>query len=413
MPSWFDDARFGMFIHWGHISQRGWELSWPLVGGSAALPLCQDVPAETYHESARSFSPRPQSPRTWLERARRAGMRYAVLTAKHHDGFALWHTRESDFSVEHSAYRGDIVREFVEAARELDIKLGLSFSLSDWHHADYPAFVDEHRPYSSGQKQRPSQAQWNRYLEFMFAQVRELLTLYGQLDLLWFDGQWERSSEEWEARELHDLIRSFQPGVLINERLPGYGDFSSVEPFSPREAPEGRWETRLPMNESWGYNRSDTHYKSSRTLVHALCETVSRGGNLLLNVSPMGSGELPEEQIERIDEIIPWMDAYADAIYGSEPGLEAWQFYGPTTRRGKIVYLHLLSRPYESVCVRGIHVNRVLRVRELRSGWQLKHFSRTSTRDRLSNDDPVGDLVIEVPERVLDPLATIIAVEFE
>ncbi len=413
MPNWFDESRFGLFIHWSHISQRGWELSWPLVGGTPALPRCQDVPAETYHESAASFSPRPRAVRDWLEAGKRAGMGYAVLTAKHHDGFAMWHTRESDFSVEYSAYRGDLVREYVEAARELGLRIGLYFSLSDWHHPDYPAFTDAQRPYSYGQKNQPRPEQWHRYLEFMFAQIRELLTQYGQIDLLWFDGQWERTPEQWEASELHDLIRSLQPSVLVNDRLPGFGDFETPEQFVPAHPPTGRWETCLTMNESWGYNPSDTYYKSARDLVHALIETASRNGNLLLNIGPRGDGELPEEQSRRLDEIALWMSSYGETVIGTQPGLEPWQFYGPTTRKENSVFLHLLMRPYENVTLRGVPVHRVRSVREVRSRWELRHQTRCSVQDKLLNPDPLGELVIDVPERVVDPIATVIEVEFE
>src|SRR5215510_5595346 len=165
MSDWFQRARFGMFVHWGHVSQQGLELSWPLVGGLRALPRCQDVPAAAYHASAVTFRPEPGSARAWCTLARRAGMRYAVLTAKHHDGFALFHTRTSSFSIEHVPYGGDLVREYVLAARESGLRVGLYFSLSDWHHPDYPAFTDADRPYSFGVTPRASDAAWARYLE--------------------------------------------------------------------------------------------------------------------------------------------------------------------------------------------------------------------------------------------------------
>src|SRR6185369_16086386 len=155
MPGWFEQARFGMFSHGGHVSQRGLEISWPLVGGTRNLPHGQDEPALSYHDTASSFSPLPDSPRRWLERAQRAGMRYAVFTTKHHDGYAMFDSRASDFSVAHSAYGGDLVREYVDAARDLGLKVGFYFSLCDWHHPDYPAFRDEHRPYRYGRNPRP------------------------------------------------------------------------------------------------------------------------------------------------------------------------------------------------------------------------------------------------------------------
>jgi alpha-L-fucosidase len=411
MTPWFERARFGMFIHWGHVSQQGWELSWPLVGGLKVLPGCQDVPAATYHAGARHFAPRPGSPRAWLERAKRAGMRYAVFTAKHHDGFAMYDTQVSDFSVARADYAGDLVREYVEAARGLGLGVGLYFSLSDWHHPDYPAFADGHRPYRFGMVPRPSAAEWARYTEFLFAQVRELLSSYGRIDLLWFDGGWERSAEEWRARELEQMIRTLQPEIRINDRLPGVGDFDTPEQFIPPEPPPRAWETCLTMNGSWGWNPTDRDYKSARALVHALCEVAGRGGNLLLNVSPMGDGTLPPEQIERLDAIAGWMAAYGESILDTEPGLAPWQFYGPSTRKPGRLFLHLLSRPYDSVSVRGLPIRRVRRVRELASGRELPISVRTTVAEEVFGSAPSGELVIQVPEDVLDGLATVLEVE--
>ncbi len=411
MTSWFDAARFGMFVHWGHSSQRGVELSWPLVGGVAALPGSGDVPADEYHATAASFAPRPGAARDWLARARRAGMRYAVLTAKHHDGFALWPTATGQHSIAHSKYNGDLVREFVDAARENDLRVGLYYSLCDWHHPDYPAFRDVHRPYRFGRVPRPTEPQWARFLEFQFAQLRELLTGYGRIDLLWFDGGWERTPEEWRAKDFAALARELQPGILLNDRLPGEGDFDTPEQFIPPLPPARRWETCMTMNESWGFVPGDASYKSPRALVHGLCEVASRGGNLLLNVSPTADGSLPVEQTARLDVLAHWMDAHRASIHDSLPGLEPWQFYGPSTRHGDRIYLHLLMRPYESVTVRGVPVKRVRAARVLASGRELEFAKRTSVLDRMFNSDPFGELAIRIPESELDPQATVIELE--
>ncbi|MEW6269627.1 MAG: alpha-L-fucosidase [Thermodesulfobacteriota bacterium] len=413
MSDWFDGARFGMFVHWGHASARGLELSWPLVGGTRALPHCQDVPAAEYHAGAESFAPRKGAAREWLAHAKRAGMRYAVLTAKHHDGFALFDTRHGTFSSMHAPYRGDVVREYVEAARDAGLRVGLYFSLCDWHHPDYPAFADEHRPYRFGMVPRPTDEQWRRYLDVLFGQIRELLTGYGRIDLLWFDGGWERSAEQWRSGELEAMIRSLQPDILINDRLPGAGDYETPEQFVPAVAPARRWETCLTMNESWGHVPSDDERKSARQLVHTLCEVAGRGGNLLLNVSPAGDGSLPGWQAERLDALAGWMAKHADAIHDTRPGLEPWQFYGPTTRRGSRLFLHLLARPYETVAVRGVAVRKVRAVRELASGTPLEHRARCTVIDTLFNASPTGELTIAVPERLLDPLATVVEVELE
>jgi alpha-L-fucosidase len=413
MADWFQSARFGMFIHWGHPSQHGWELSWPLVGGVAALPEAETVSVETYHASAKTFCPQPGNARTWMALARRAGMRYAVFTTKHHDGFAMFPTRHSDFSIANTSYDGDLVREYVDAARAEGLRVGFYFSLSDWHHLDYPAFTEADKPYQFLTYRRPGESEWGRYREFMFAVVRELLTDYGEIDVLWFDGGWERMPEEWDSKGLVEMIRSLQPKIRINDRLPGYGDFATPEQFVPAQPPAGPWETCMTMNRSWGYVPQDHRYKSARELVHSLCEVAGRGGNLLLNVSPTGEGSLPEEQVERLEAVGAWMERYGESILDTDPGLEPWQFYGPSTRKGQRIFLHLLLRPYETVTVRGLPIKKVRAARHLGTGRELEYRTRCGVADRLFNPDPVGEVVIEVSESELDPLVTVIELEIE
>jgi alpha-L-fucosidase len=411
--TWFDSARLGMFVHWGIASVNGWELSWPMVGGVGALPGAQSVAIAEYYAAAERFNPAGFDARALARLAEHAGMQYAVLTARHHDGFALFHTGASNFSIEHSPYRKDIVRLFVDAFRAEGLRVGLYFSLCDWHHPDYPAFTEEDKPYRWGAWRRPSPEAWERYVRFMFAQIRELLTNYGSIDLIWFDGGWERTSEEWRAAELVRMIRSLQPQILINDRLPGFGDFTTPEQAVPPRPPDGPWETCLTMNHSWGYNPADRKYKSARTLVHTICQISGKGGNLLLNVSPMADGTLPAEQTERLEAIASWMERNGESIVGTRPGLEPWQFYGPSTRRGDgRVYLHLLMRPYETISVRGVRIKKVRSVRTLAPASELRFTSNCSAADALFNSDPIGEIVIEIPERMIDPIATVIAIDF-
>ncbi len=397
---WFVQARFGMFIHWTHIANRGFELSWPLVGGVGVLPYSSEVTVEDYYAKAFDFSPKPGAAKQWMRLAREAGMRYAVLTTKHHDGFALWPTKHSDFSIAQTSYGGDLVREYVDAAREEGLRVGFYYSLSDWHHPDYPAFREEDKPYLKFLGRRSET--WDRYLDVMFGQVRELLTNYGEISVMWFDGQWERSKNEWRSKELAQMIRELQPGILINDRLPG-GDYATPEQAIPATVPEGPWETCMTMNASWGYVPDDTRYKSSRDLVHTLCETAGKGGNLLLNVSPREDGSLPPEQVERLEAVASWMSRNAHAIQGTEPGLEPWQFYGPSTRRGSTIYLHCVMRPYEGVVVRGLPIKRVR--------CELPIRTRATAEQELTNPDPIGEVFIEVPEDRIDPVATVIELE--
>ena len=413
MSDWFTAARFGMFVHWDHASQQGLELSWPLVGGLFALPKCQSVSVEDYHRSATTFDPVDWDPSALAGLAARVGMRYGVFTAKHHNGYAMYPTELSDHSVAASPCGRDLVRDWIGAFRAEGLRVGLYFSLSDWHHPDYPAFTDEHRPYLPGfSPPLPEPDRWARYLEFLRGQLRELLTGYGRIDLLWFDGGWERPADWWHAEELEAMIRGLQPGILINDRLPGVGDFETPEQFVPAQPGGPRWETCLTMNDSWGWVPSDVDYKSARELIHTLCEVAGRGGNLLLNVSPTGAGSLPDAQAERLEVIASWMAVNGESIVGTEPGVDAWQFYGPSTRRGDRLYLHLLMRPYAQVTVRAVPVKRIRSVRCLGRHEPLSYTTRTTVLDQL-NADPLGELVITVPEQVLDDLATVLAVDFE
>lgn len=412
MTTWFDTARFGMFIHWGHSSQQGIELSWPMVGGNAALPEADMTVAE-YQSSAATFNPTNWDPVSLARTVKSLGMQYAVFTTKHHDGYAMFDTKTSDFGVMHSPYGRDIVREFVDAFRAEGLRIGLYFSLIDWHHPDYPAFKDEDKPYRFGRSRPPSDEQWARFIDVMFEQVRELLTNYGQIDVLWFDGGWERKPEQWKAKELEALARELQPGILLNDRLPTVGDFETPEQFVPAQAPAETWETCMTLNESWAYNPNDTAWKSPRKLVHTLCEVAGRGGNLLLNVGPMGDGSLMPEQRSILGAMQRWLASNQQSIVGTEPGLEPWQFYGPSTKRGSTTYLHLLMRPYETVTVRGVPIKKVKSVRVVSSGRDLDFTTRCAILDQWFNPNPLGEVTIEVPEDVLDSFATVLALEIE
>ena len=236
-------------------------------------------------------------------------MKYAVLTTRHHDGFALWPSKYTDFSIAATPYDGDLVAEFIEACRAEGLKVGYYFSLSDWHHPDYPPFTGEDASYMAYCGRRPPAESWARYVDCLFGQVQELLTNYGPVDLLWFDGQWERSADEWRAAELRELIRSLQPDTLVNDRLANQGDFTTPEQSIPPEPPEGRWETCMTMNRTWGFHPGDREYKSSRRLVHTLCETAAKGGNFLLNVSPAATGRCPTNRSSGCRDVGEWMDA--------------------------------------------------------------------------------------------------------
>lgn len=410
---WFEGARFGLFVHWGPWSKSGWEPSWPLVGGAKTLPFAQDIPAAEYHANAEDWRPDEGAPERWISAAAAAGMKYAVMTTRHHDGYAMWPSQHGGHGVGAFAPGIDIVRAYVEACRRHGLKVGFYYSLSDWHHPSYPAFTDTDRPYVFGAYPSPSEEGWGDYQAYLRGQLTELLTDYGEIDAIWFDGGWERTAEQWDSPGLEELIRRLQPNILINDRLPGVGDYATPEQFVPPEPPGGLWETCLTMNKSWGFNPADTDYKSASSLVHTLCEIAGRGGNLLLNIGPDGGGDIRPEQAERLATIGDWIATHGEAIFGTGPGLEPWQFYGPSTRRGGAVYCHLLMQPLAPVSVRGVPVRHLKRVSELASGTDLTFETRIPVLDELMDVDGPGEVVIDLPEDMVRKPATVLKLEFD
>ncbi len=398
--------------------KRGWELSWPLVGGSSALPGGQSVDVEEYHSTAKTFNPVKFDAREVARRAKRAGMQYGVLITKHHDGYAMFHTREADWGIEHSPYQKDIVRQYVDAFRAEGLKVGFYFSLLDWHHPDYPAFTDADKPYRWGHWRRSSPEAWDRFLKVMFGQMRELLTNYGKIDLLWFDGGWERTPEEWKAAELEKMIRELQPDIIINDRLPGCGDYVTPEQAIPATPPKGPWETCMTINDSWGYNPSD-RAPSSRRATSSMRYAKSRARAAiccLMSACMRGDGALPPEQI-----------GIASRFFAGVDGAPSGEHRGHHRGSGNVAVLWTLDaarRSHLSASADASPTNRfrcvayyVKRVKakvtvHLEPARSSDYAAQISAVDQMFNKDPVGELVIQVPESVIDAYSTVIAVDF-
>jgi alpha-L-fucosidase len=418
--SWFKDLGLGVFIHWGHASTRGWELSWQMTGGvTRQKPELEPVGCEDYFTNAKTFDPDRFDPAAWAELAWRAGARYMVFTAKHHDGFAMFDTALSDYSVVRTAPCGrDVTAELVDAFRARGFRIGLYFSIVDWHHPDYPRYTDEtiNKPYVIGSYPTAPE-KWERYRAFMLGQLAELLTGYGAIDIVWLDGEFEHTEAEWRFGEIRELIRAHQPAALVNDRCVGHGDFATPEQQLPVIAPDRPWEACLTMNSTWGYVPWDQTWRSPAAILHTAIEAVSMGGNLLLNLAPRGDGSLPAEAVERLEALAGWYEQNGESVRGVEPGLELWQFHGPSTRRRRedgreTLYLHLTSRPYESVAARGMPVNRVERVSVLGDGRELSFTVHPRLSDIHARTlDPLGELRIQVDSSLLDPLCTVLAVD--
>ncbi|WP_369244230.1 alpha-L-fucosidase [Streptomyces sp. R41] len=407
MQPWFTDAKLGIFIHYGIYAVDGWAESWSFYTG--------EVSHEQYMKQLDGFTASHYDPEAWAELFARAGAQYAVLTTKHHDGVALWDTAHGDLDVvRHTPAGRDLVSGFADALRERGLKVGLYYSHSDWNHPDYPSIRhvepgDEHpSPYSHAEPGKEDPAAWERYLAYRDGQVGELVDRF-RPDLLWFDGEWERSEEQWRMRELAELILAGNPDTVLNARMLSFGDYATPEQGVPLQAPDGPWELCLTVNDSWSYRPKDRDFKSVRQLVRYFTETIGMGGNLLLGVGPREDGTIPEEQAERVEGLGTWIAKHADAVYGTVAGLPAGHHYGPSTLSAdrRTLYLMCFDAPRESLSVRGLR-NAVRRVTVLGTGTELDHHITGGL------DAVPGVTWIDAPAAAdLDEYATVLAVELD
>ncbi|MGW5862866.1 alpha-L-fucosidase [Streptomyces sp. NPDC055239] len=407
MQPWFTDAKLGIFLHWGIYSVDGVAESWSFFDGR--------VPYDRYMAQLDGFTASAYDPEAWADLFVRAGARYAVLTAKHHDGVALWDTAANDLSVVKRTPAGrDLIAPYVAALRARGIKIGLYYSHLDWSHPDYATVRPEGQDpaergnrYSMPAVGEESEERWADFLAFHRVQVRELIERFAP-DLLWFDGEWERSAEQWRMAELAEEIRALSPHTVVNGRLTGHGDYATPEQGVPIEPPSQPWELCLTVNDSWGYQPQDTHHKSPRRLVRIFVEAIGGGGNLLLDVGPKEDGTLLPEQIERLEALGEWTSRHADAVHGTGRGLPHGHFYGPSTLAAdrRTLYLFLFDRPNEYVVLRGVR-NAVTSARVLGTDTVVRH-------ERVGGlGDVPGWEYVHLTDDQLDPLCTVIALELD
>lgn len=417
---WFRAARFGLFLHWGlyAIPARG---EW--------VRSTEQMPEEDYLPFFDEFDPVDFDPHKWAKAAKDAGMRYAVLTAKHHDGFCLFDSALTDFKSTKTPFGRDIVREFLDAFRSEGLRVGLYYSLLDWHHPDYPHYGDRQHPMRNHPECSNENRNFDRYLSYMHAQVRELCENYGKLDILWFDFSYgDMRGETWKAAELVDMVRTLQPGVIIDNRLevsgegfgslyecaptPWHGDFVSPEQMIPPNGlqdVQGRdlyWEACVTMNRYWGYCATDRMYKPADLLIKKLVEVVSKGGNLLLNVGPDARGNFPPESLDRLAAIGRWMKLNSRSIHGcGKAGLEKPD-YGRVTRNGNKLYFHIYENTLGPLPLLGLKKENIKSIRWLATGAEIPistswvHSDYPEIVFANLGDDPVlpdsVDTVIEV-----------------
>ncbi len=362
--AWFQQARFGMFIHWGAYSLKGVEASWPLFG--------LQVPRAEYEGLATRFNPTRFDPVGVARLAKRAGMKYVIITSKHHDGYAMFDTKLSDYSIVHSPYGKDVCKMLADACRAEGLRFGFYFSLADWHNPDYMTAPQTGKPGPGMLPEHLDPARWEQFVAFMHGQVRELCTGYGPLDVLWFDGGWEHTPEQWKSKELHEMIRKLQPHILINDRGGGgFGDYGTPEQTVPDAGPGRAWETCMTINNTWAYNPTDRAFKSVDDLLGILAKTSSGGGNLLLDIGPMPTGEVQPEFVERLEAMGRWVEANGASLYGVMAGPRKVSPENRVAMKKRTLFIHLLNPPADGKLVLHGLLNPVLNVRLLSTGQHL------------------------------------------
>ena len=383
--AWFTQARFGMFLHWGlySIPARG---EW--------IRSTEEMPEEEYMKYFDEFNPVDFDPRKWARMAKEAGMKYVVMTAKHHDGFCLFDSQYTDFKATNTKAGRDLIREYVDAVRAEGLKVGLYYSLLDWHHPDFPQYGDRNAPMRNHPECGNENRHFERYVEYFHNQVRELCTNYGKIDLLWFDFSYDdMRGEKWGATKLIEMVRSLQPDVIIDNRLevsgegrgslwacdtkPYHGDFVTPEQMIP---PEGirdvqgnpmAWESCFTMNRNWGYCGTDHLFKPGSLLIRKLVECVSKGGNMILNVGPDARGNFPKESVQILQEFAAWMKKNGESIYGCTFSELPKPEYGRITQRGKNLYFHIYENTIGPLPLVGVKPDEVKAIRAVDTGYEI------------------------------------------
>lgn len=409
--AWFTEARFGMFIHWGlyAIPARG---EW--------VRNREKISIEAYQPYFDEFNPVRYDPRRWAAIAKAAGQKYVVLTAKHHDGFCLFDSKLTDYKATNTPAGRDLIRQYVDAFRAEGLKVGFYYSLLDWHHDHYP--VDRHHPMREDEAMKSQKRVTARYVDYLHGQVRELLSNYGKIDIIWFDFSYDHmSGEAWRARQLMEMVRELQPGIITDNRLyaghenPGggaaVGDIWTPEQIIPAEGvldERGNlrvWEACITMNDHWGYARDDKNFKSPGQIVHMLVECVSKGGNLLLNVGPTAKGEIQGEFVDCLQRVGAWIDRNGQSIYGCSRASVPKPQWGRYTQKGNTVYAHILEKPVGPIPVVGLG-GKVRRARLVGDGSEV----RISRPWNVAADSQ--DLFMSIPGATLpDELDTVVALE--
>lgn len=413
--AWWRDAKFGMFIHFGLYSVPAGEWSGKGTGHAEWIRDTAQIPVSEYEKLLAKFNPTKFNAAEYVRIAQDAGMRYMVVTSKHHDGFCLFDSKQTDWDVMHTPFQRDIMKELSDACHKLGevkvdekitvgsqpVRFGMYHSIMDWHQPDYlprRPWEKDHRP--------EAPADFDRYVHYLKAQLAEITSDVYDPGLIWFDGEWESTWTRTRGGELARYMRTIAPNVIFNNRIDTgrdglsggskgeqHGDYETPEQTIPEKGFPGDWETCMTINNNWGYNAADKNFKSSEDLIKKLCDIASKGGNFLLNVGPTGEGEIPPESVKLLQEMGQWMRVNGDSIYGTiRSPLLTTPSWGRVTMKpsatGATLYLHVFSSPADGkLALQGL-LNKPGRA------WLLQD-SKSSVIPQLSAESEDGQIVID------------------
>ncbi|MFH1421711.1 MAG: alpha-L-fucosidase [Planctomycetota bacterium] len=402
--TWFVRDRFGMFIHWG---------TYALGGRGEWVKNRERITNEEYQKYFDNFYPDLYNPKEWARLAKQAGMKYFVITTKHHEGFCLWDSQYTDYKATNTLFKKDLLTPIIEAFREEGIKVGFYYSLLDWHHPEFT--IDKHHPQRDDKDFRKKEAKrdMRKYCEYMHKQIKELLTKFGKIDILWCDysypGEDGKGRDEWQSEKLVEMIRKLQPDILLNNRLdlPESADFYTPEQYLPHQQvknSEGApviWEGCQTFCAWWGYYRDESNWKSLEMLIQILVESVSKNGNLLLNVGPTGRGNLDSRVVKSLEGIGRWMKYHNRSIYDCGAAPEAFTppqdcryTYNADTNR---LYLHLFALPFKTLHLPSLE-GKVKYVQFLHDASEIKFRDASMKVYEILNDKtPAGCVTLEIP----------------
>ncbi len=410
---WWKDSRFGLFIHWGLYSVPAGEWNGQ-TNHAEWIRTTAQIPLTTYEKFVQQFNPVKFNATEWVQLAKQAGMKYIVITSKHHDGFCMFDSKQTDFDIMSTPFHRDVMKELSEACKKEGIQLCFYHSIMDWHHPDY-------LPRRDWEKDRPTTGvNFSNYIYYMKKELKELLTNYGKIGVLWFDGEWENTWTHEKGKDLYQYVRSLQPSIIINNRVDVgregmvgmtkegefVGDFGTPEQEIPATGIPGiDWESCMTINNNWGYNSHDNNWKSSEDLIQKLIDIASKGGNFLLNIGPTSEGVFPQPAVDRLKDIGSWMSISSESIYETQASPFKKLSWGRCTQKtingGTRLYLHVFDWPADGkLIVPGL-------------GNQLTTCYALANKMKLKTERAGSDYIIDVSPAAKQNYATVIVVDIK